>query len=121
MNRPTVKEIEKNYKKYLIKLKGYGLCFLAKDCWGDICVFDKSKLDESNCVMSLDNSLYGYWDEEFRACAVFECEDEISPIRHVMNDREPEKWDWCEEDDAEEMTLSEVCKALGKNIKIIKE
>ena len=120
MTRPTVKEIEKNYKKYLIKLKGYGLCFLAKDYFGKICVFDKSKIDESNSVMALDNSLYDYWDEEFRACAVFECEDEISPIRHVMNDREPIKWDW-EEDNAQEMTLSEVCKALGKTIKIVKE
>jgi hypothetical protein len=36
-----------------------------------------------------------------------------------MNNNEPIYWDWT--DEPVEMTLSEVCKALGKNIKIIKE
>lgn len=120
--RPTIEEIKKNYKKYLIKLKGYGLCVLAEEYDGEITVYDKQSIIAQSTagVMTLDNSLYDYHDPTFTACAIYECCLDIEPIMFVMNDEEPLHWDW-EEDQVEEMTLSEVCKALGKNIKIVKE
>lgn len=121
MIRPTIEEIKANYKNYLIKLKGHGLCFLAKDDDGQITVYNKKSIDVNSPagVMDLDNSLYDYWDEDFRACAIAKFENEMSPISYVMNDNKRVHWDWT--DEPVEMTLSEVCKALGKNIKIIKE
>lgn len=121
MTRPTIEEIKENYKNYLIKLKGYGLCFLAKDGDGQITFYNKEKIDVNSPagVMDLDKSLYDYWDEDFCACAIAKFENEMSPISCVMNNNELIQWDWT--DEPVEMTLSEVCKALGKNIKIIKE
>lgn len=121
MVRPTIEEIEKDYKNYLIKLKGYGLCFLAKDCDGEITFYNKEKIDINSPagVMALDESLYDFWDEDYCACAIAKFENEMSPICCVMNDNEHILWNWT--DEPVEMTLSEVCKALGKNIKIIKE
>jgi hypothetical protein len=121
MTRPTIEEIEKDYKNYLIKLKGYGLCFLAKDCDGRITFYNKEKLEVNSPagVMDLDDTLYDYFDEGFCACAIAKLENEMSPISHVINDNKLIHWDWT--DEPVEMTLSEVCKALGKNIKIIKE
>lgn len=121
MIRPTIEEIEKDYKNYLIKLKGYGLCFLAKDCDGQITFYNKEKIEVNSPagVMDLDKSLYDYFDEDFRACAIVKLKNEMSPISYVMNNNELIAWDWT--DEPVEMTLSEVCKALGKNIKIIKE
>lgn len=121
MTRPSIEEIEKDYKNYLIELKGYGLCFLAKDCDGQITFYNKGKIDVNSPegVMALDESLYNYWDEDFRACAIAKFKNEMSPISCVMNDNELIHWDWT--DEPVEMTVSEVCKALGKNIKIIKE
>ena len=121
MTRPTIEEIEKDYKNYLIKLKGYGLCFLAKDYDGQITFYNKKSIDDNSPqgVMDLDDSLYNYWDEDFRACAIVKLKNEMSPISYVMNDNKLVDWDWT--DEPVEMTLSEVCEALGKNIKIIKE
>lgn len=132
--KPTLKELRINYSNYLVKIRDGRLCFMCVNDENDIVLFSNeymelySGAEGSNGVVDLE--LHDYDSLEYNGCCALPCYDivatklcdsEIEPIRRVYSDEEPAVWDWCEEDDAEEMTLAEVCKALGKNIKIIKE
>ena len=130
--KPTLNKLNYNFSNYLVKIRDGRLCFMCNDENGDTRLFSKDYMpfhestkglggvihidayDENLC--NKNKSLYDY-----DIVATKLCESEIEPIRRVYSNKEPAVWDWCEEDDVEEMTLVEVCKALGKNIKIIKE
>ena len=129
--KPTLKELRINYSNYLVKIRDGRLCFMCLDTDNEIRLFSKDymEVNESDngsggviCFYKYDVELHNTTTlDEYDIVATKRCESEIEPIRRVYSNKEPAVWDWCEEDDAQEMTLAEVCKALGKNIKIIKE
>lgn len=129
--KPTLKELRINYSNYLVKIRDGRLCFMCLDENNEIRVFSKGYMAFNEYSKGLGGVIcFDKYDVDLHNTSILDdydivatklCESEIEPIRRVYSNKEPEKWDWCEEDDAEEMTLSEVCKALGKNIKIIKE
>lgn len=129
--KPTLKELIINHSKYLVKIRDGRLCFMCFDENNEIRVFSKEYMSfhENNkglggviCLDVYDVDLHNTSIlDDYDIVATKLCKSEIEPIRRVYSNKEPAVWDWCEEDDAQEMTLAEVCKALGKNIKIIKE
>lgn len=129
--KPTVKELRINYSNYLVKIRDGRLCFMCLDENNEIRVFSKDYMafHENNegaggviCFNKYDVDLHNTSIfDEYDIVATKLCDSEIEPIRRVYSNKEPAVWDWCEEDAAQEMILAEVCKALGKNIKIVKE
>lgn len=129
--KPTLKELRINYSNYLVKIRDGRLCFMCLDENNDIRVFSKDSMTFNEngkgyggviCFDKYDVDLHNTSIfDEYDIVATKLCASEIEPIRRVYSNKEPAVWDWCEEDAVQEMTLSEVCKALGKNIKIIKE
>lgn len=129
--KPTVKKLRINYSNYLVKIRDGRLCFMCLDENNEICVFSKDYMSFHEHSKGLGGVIcFDKYDVDLHNTSGFDiydivatklCESEIEPIRRVYSDKEPAVWDWCEEDDTQEMTLAEVCKALGKNIKIIKE
>lgn len=129
--KPTLKELRINYSNYLVKIRDGRLCFMCLDENNETRLFSKDYMafNENSkgaggviCFGKYDEDLHNTTPlDEYDIVATKLCESEIEPIRRVYSDEEPAAWDWCEEDVTQEMTLAEVCKALGKNIKIIKE
>lgn len=130
--KPTVNELRIDYLHYLVKIRDGRLCFMCLDENNNIRLFSENCMNfQESCRGTAGIAMMSSYDVNLQIkrrmlncydiVATKLCDSEIEPIRRVYSDKEPAVWDWCEEDDAQEMTLAEVCKALGKNIKIIKE
>lgn len=129
--KPTLNKLRINYQYYLVKIRDGRLCFMCSDENNEIRVFSKDYMAFNEyckgfggviCFDKYDVELHNTSPlDDYDIVATKLCESEIEPIRRVYSNKEPAVWDWCEEDDTQEMTLAEVCIALGKNIKIIKE
>jgi hypothetical protein len=130
--KPTLGKLKVYCNNYLVKIRDGRLCFMCLDENNNIRLFSENCMDfQESCQGAAGIAMMSSYDVNLQnkirsldcydIVATKQCESEIEPIRRVYSNKEPAVWDWCEEDDVQEMTLAEVCKALGKNIKIIKE
>lgn len=79
--------------------------------------------DSDEVIVNLKDGEYsrlGNYDDDLRYKGRGNCEYDIMKILDMSEFYKKPKWTW-EREKTEEMTLEEVCKELGKDIKIVKE
>ena len=79
--------------------------------------------DSDEVIVNLKDGEYsrlGNYDDDLRYKSRGNCEYDIMKILDMSEFYKKQKWTW-EREKTEEMTLEEVCKELGKDIKIVKE
>lgn len=123
MIKPSLKDMKKCYRDYILELANGERAILV-DHNNEIKVLElyeakswSSKWDDY--VDTLDG-LYDDTNSEYEIVKIYMVENERDYLCHIFNANIDIKWDWVKSQPVE-MTLSEVCKALGKDIKIIKE
>lgn len=123
MTKPSLKDMKRNYRDYILELANGERAILVDD-YNEIKVLE---LYEANswshiCNVYVDtlDTLYDYTYSKYEIVKIYMVENEREYLYHIFNATSDIKWDWVKSQPVE-MTLSEVCKALGKDIKIIKE
>lgn len=79
--------------------------------------------DSDEVIVNLKDGEYsrlGNYDDDLRYKGRGNCEYDIMKILDMSEFYKKQKWTW-EREKTEEMTLEEVCKELGRDIKIVKE
>lgn len=128
MKKPSLNDLVNNYERVILELRNGERAVVVKvwDTFHNRLVLKVVELYEAknNNDDYFVDTLLSLYDEdernEFFITKMYVAKDERDYLYYVLNENKQPNWDWKEED-AQEMTLSEVCKALGKNIKIIKE
>lgn len=123
MIKPSLKDMKRNYRDYILELANGERAILV-DHDNEIKVLE---LYEAECnptfwetyVDTLDR-LYEDDYSDYKIVKIYMVENEREYLYHILTANSDIKWDWVKSQPVE-MTLSEVCKALGKDIKIIKE
>ena len=79
--------------------------------------------DSDEVIVNLKDGGYsrlGNYDDDLRYKGRGNCEYDIMKILDMSEFYKKQKWTW-EREKTKEMTLEEVCKELGRDIKIVKE
>lgn len=123
MTKPSLKDMKRNYRDYILELANGERAILV-DNNNEIKVLELYEAEDySNCwdtyVDTLDR-LYNDNYSEYAIVKIYMVENEREYLYHILTANSDIDWDWVKSQPVE-MTLSEVCKALGKDIKIIKE
>jgi len=118
---------KKDLKEFdIVKLRnGEVLMVLRNDMSRDgLAIFNKKHHGCHQYIHSYNYELtyMGHSDNDIVAVKKFDGDHMyIHMADFFADDRTDYRWDWERKDEPEEMTLEEVCKALGKEIKIVKE
>lgn len=118
MRKPSLKELEKDYKRFVLQLRNGNKAVICEDD-GWLNVYEISEL--STLVPRGASSIRFLYDDhctEFEITHIYKAENDVDYLNSLFFDKVV--WDW-ELNAVEEMTMEEVCKALGKTIKIVKE
>ena len=123
MTKPSLKEMKRNYRDYILELANGERAILV-DHNNEIKVLELYEAEKRETgfdayVDTLDR-LYDDNYSEYAIVKIYMVENEPEYLYHILTANSDIKWDWVKSQPVE-MTLSEVCKALGKDIKIIKE
>lgn len=123
MTKPSLKDMKRNYRDYILELANGERAILVDDN-NEIRVLE---LYEAECTPTFWNTyvdtldtLYDYPNSKYEIVKIYMVENEREYLYHILTANSDIEWDWVKSQPVE-MTLSEVCKALGKDIKIIKE
>jgi hypothetical protein len=123
MTKPSLKEMKRNYRDYILELANGERAILV-DADGEIKVLELYEADRTPTFWdTYVDTLDGLYDDEYsdyKIIKIYMVENEREYLYHILTANSDIKWDWTKSQPVE-MTLSEVCKALGKDIKIIKE
>ena len=123
MNKPNLKDMKKYYRDYILELANGERAILVDDN-NEINVLELYEAEKLPlwCDVYVDtlDKLYNDNYSEYEIVKIYMVENERDYLYHILNANSDIKWDWVKSQSVE-MTLSEVCKALGKDIKIIKE
>lgn len=123
MDKPSLKDMKRNYRDYILELANGERAILV-DSNNEIKVLELYEAERTpnfwdTYVDTLDR-LYDDDYSEYKIVKIYMVENERDYLYHILTANSDIKWDWVKSQPVE-MTLSEVCKALGKDIKIIKE
>ena len=122
MVKPSLKDMKKDYRDYILELANGERAILV-DTLNEIKVLELYEAERffgwDAYVDTLDR-LYNDKDSEYEIVKIYMVENEREYLYHILTANSDIEWDWVKSKPVE-MTLSEVCKALGKDIKIIKE
>lgn len=124
-NCELVNEKEKQFKKSdlkngdIVELRN-GQRYVYIEKYNDRFIYST---DSDEVIVNLKDGEYsrlGNYDDDLRYKGRGNCEYDIMKILDMSEFYRKQKWTW-EREKTEEMTLEEVCKELGKDIKIVKE
>lgn len=123
MTKPSLKDMKRNYRDYILELANGERAILVDDN-NEIKVLELYEARATTTfwdtyVDTLDE-LYDDENNGYAIVKIYMVENERDYLFHILTANSDIKWDWVKSQPVE-MTLSEVCKALGKDIKIIKE
>lgn len=123
MTKPSLKEMKRNYRDYILELANGERAILV-DHNNEINVLELYEAEKRatgfNAYVDTLDRLYDNNYSEYAIVKIYMVENEREYLYHILTANSDIKWDWVKSQPVE-MTLSEVCKALGKDIKIIKE
>lgn len=124
-NCELVDEKEKQFKKSdlkngdIVELRN-GERYVYIEKYNDRFIYST---DSDEVIVNLKDGEYsrlGNYDDDLRYKGRGNCEYDIMKILDMSEFYRKQKWTW-EREKTEEMTLEEVCKELGRDIKIVKE
>lgn len=124
-NCELVNEKEKQFKKSdlkngdIVELRN-GQRYVYIEKYNDRFIYST---DSDEVIVNLKDGEYSRlanYDDDLRYKGRGNCEYDIMKILDMSEFYRKQKWTW-EREKTEEMTLEEVCKELGKDIKIVKE
>lgn len=122
--KPTFEEIKNNYNKYIFELKnGERAIIVSRRSEHDLRVAEVYELERSEATFDVGfftEQRYEQKDSLYDIVKIYKTSSDREYMYHVLNRNSEIEWDW-ERDSVVEMTLAEVCEALGKEIKIVKE
>lgn len=119
--KPTYEEIKNNYNKYIFELKnGERAIVVSRGSLKLAEVYELECSENSFDVGFFDKHRYEKNDSEYAIVKIYKTSNDREYMYHILNRNSEIEWDW-ERDCVVEMTLAEVCEALGKEIKIVKE
>lgn len=122
--KPTFEEIKNNYNKYIFELKNGERAIIVNRGSEQILkvteVYELERSENSLDVGFFTEQRYNNKISSYDIVKVYKTSSDREYMYHVLNRDSEIEWDW-EQDCVVEMTLAEVCKALGKEIKIVKE
>lgn len=122
--KPTFEEIKNNYNKYIFELKNGERAIIVSRTGQSILkvaeVYELERSEDSLDVGFFDEPRYAKKDSDFEIVKIYKTSSDREYLYHILNRNSEIEWDW-EQDCVVEMTLAEVCEALGKEIKIVKE
>lgn len=123
MTKPSLKEMKRNYRDYILELANGERAILV-DHNNEIKVLElyeaEKRVTMFDAYVDTLDRLYDDNYSEYAIVKIYMVENEREYLYHIFNATSDIEWDWVKSQPVE-MTLSEVCKALGKDIKIIKE
>ena len=123
MTKPSLKEMKRNYRDYILELANGERAILVDDN-NEIKVLElyeaEKRVTGFDAYVDTLNALYDNNYSEYAIVKIYMVENEREYLYHILTANSDIEWDWVKSQPVE-MTLSEVCKALGKDIKIIKE
>lgn len=123
MTKPSLKEMKRNYRDYILELANGERAILVDDN-NEIKVLElyeaEKRVTGFDAYVDTLNALYDNDYSEYAIVKIYMVENEREYLHHILTANSDIEWDWVKSQPVE-MTLSEVCKALGKDIKIIKE
>jgi len=111
----------------LFKIRNFGLCvLLERNSDNNLVFYDKDRIKngDSGGVSSLndyDNNLMfnlGFNSKQFDIIAIKQYDSCTQAINMVLNDKEPKKWDWIEEDNQNNSPEEEANTPIINNITI---
>lgn len=123
MTKPSLKEMKRNYRDYILELANGERAILV-DHNNEIKVLElyeaEKRVTMFDAYVDTLDRLYDNNYSEYAIVKIYMVENEREYLYHILTANSDIEWDWVKSQPVE-MTLSEVCKALGKDIKIIKE
>lgn len=123
MTKPSLKEMKRNYRDYILELANGERAILV-DHNNEIKVLElyeaEKRVTMFDAYVDTLDRLYDDDYSEYTIVKIYMVENEREYLYHILTANSDIEWDWVKSQPVE-MTLSEVCKALGKDIKIIKE
>lgn len=123
MTKPSLKEMKRNYRDYILELANGERAILV-DHNNEIKVLElyeaEKRVTMFDAYAGTLDELYDYPYSKYEIIKIYMVENEREYLYHILTANSDIEWDWVKSQPVE-MTLSEVCKALGKDIKIIKE
>lgn len=123
MTKPSLKEMKRNYRDYILELANGERAILV-DHNNEIKVLELYEAEKRVTMFdAYVDTLDRLYDDDYSEYAIVKInmvENEREYLYHILTANSDIEWDWVKSQPVE-MTLSEVCKALGKDIKIIKE
>lgn len=123
MTKPSLKEMKRNYRDYILELANGERAILV-DHNNEIKVLElyeaEKRVTMFDAYVDTLDRLYDDNYSEYAIVKIYMVENEREYLYHILTANSDIEWDWVKSQPVE-MTLSEVCKALGKDIKIIKE
>lgn len=123
MTKPSLKEMKRNYRDYILELANGERAILV-DHNNEIKVLElyeaEKRVTMFDAYVDTLDRLYDDDYSEYAIVKIYMVENEREYLYHILTANSDIEWDWVKSQPVE-MTLSEVCKALGKDIKIIKE
>jgi hypothetical protein len=119
--KPTFEEVKNNYNKYIFELKNGERAIIVNAHSLKLAEVYELERSEISCdVGFFDERRYNKKESDYDIVKIYKTSNDREYMYHVLNRNSEIEWDW-ERDSVVEMTLAEVCKALGKEIKIVKE
>ena len=120
--KPTFEEIKNNYNKYIFELKNGERAIIVNRGIGLKVaeVYELERSENSFDVGFFDEQRWEQKNSDYDIVKIYKTSSDSEYIYHILNRNSEIEWDW-ERDSVVEMTLAEVCEALGKEIKIVKE
>ena len=123
MTKPSLKDMKRNYRDYILELANGERAILV-DHNNEIKVLElyeaEKRVTMFDVYVDTLDRLYDDDYSEYEIVKIYMVENERAYLYHILTANSDIEWDWTKSQPVE-MTLSEVCKALGKDIKIIKE